>query len=214
MRSVLAATLACTVLMLISSPAEAFGHRRGCADDCAPACAPVCAPAPQIQWVDKVVTCYRPVMREKQLECVVNKVVPREVITPLTRTYMVPETKMVEKTIAVCKLVPREVVKDVAVCVMVPTTCVDPCSGCSYTVCKPTTVIKQVRCCVLDKVIEQKQVTVPVCTYKPVQETVQCKRIVCDVVPEKVVRTVRYCELEAYQTTVKVAVCVAPAPCQ
>ena len=27
----------------------------------------------------------------------------------------------------------------------------------------------------LDKVIEQRQVTVPVCTYKPVQETVQCK---------------------------------------
>ena len=37
MRSVLAAVLACTGLMLISSPAEAFGHRRGCGDDCAPA---------------------------------------------------------------------------------------------------------------------------------------------------------------------------------
>jgi hypothetical protein len=210
MKSLFAAVLATVGLVVASSSASAFGHRRDhcCSDSCAPA--PVCcapAPAPQITWVDKTVTCYRPVMREKQIECVVNRVVPREVVTPLTRTCMVPETRMVEKTITVCKMVPREVVKQVPVCVMVSTPCVDPCTGCTYNVCKPQTVMKEVRCCVMERVAEQRTITVPVCTYKPVTETVQCKRIVCDVIPEKQVRTVRYCEMEAYQKTVKVPVC-------
>src|SRR5689334_10757790 len=102
MRSVVVATLACAALFAFSKLAWAFVHRCGC-DDCAPTCAPACAPAPQIQWVDKVVTCYRPVMKEKQIECTIARAVPREVVTPLTRTYMVAETKMVEKTIAVCR---------------------------------------------------------------------------------------------------------------
>jgi hypothetical protein len=153
-------------------------------------------------------------MREKQIEVTVCRAVPREVVVPITRTIMVPEMKQVERTICVCKLVPREVVRQVPVCVMVPTPCTDPCTGCTVTVCKPQTVLKEVRCCVLERVMEQRQVCVNVCTYRPVCETVQCRRIVCDMVPEKCMRTIRYCEMEAFQTTVKVPVCVAPAPCQ
>jgi hypothetical protein len=120
---------------------------------------------------------------------------------------MVPETRMVERTITVCRAVPRQVVRQVPVCVMVPSTCTDPCTGCCYTVCRPQTVMKEIRCTVFDRVSEQKQVTVPVCCYKPVQKTVQCRRIVCDMVPKRIVRTVCYCEMVAYQTTVRVPVC-------
>src|SRR5438046_253033 len=98
MRSTLLVAVGVMGVALAPTSAQAFGHRGDCG---APACTTSCAPPPQIQWVEKTVTCYRPVMRERQVAVTVNRVVPREVIVPVTRTVMVPETRHVQKTIAV-----------------------------------------------------------------------------------------------------------------
>jgi hypothetical protein len=146
-------------------------------------------------------------MREKQVTCTVNRVIPHQECVPVTRTVMVPEVKCVTKTITVCKLVPRVVEKEVPCTIMVPCTMVDKCTGCEYTTCKPQVVMKKVCGVVLDSIPCQKQVTVPVCTYHPVQQTVTCCRTVCEVRPETVTRTVCYCEMVPYEVCIRVPVC-------
>jgi hypothetical protein len=118
--------------------------------------------------------------------------------------------KLEEKTIMVNKPVCRDVVRDVVCCRMVPVCVTDPCTGCTQTVCKPETYVQKVHTTVTDFVPEPRKVMAEVCTYKKVVETIQCRRLVCTVVPEPVTHTVCYTELVPYPVTVKVPVCV---PC-
>jgi len=223
-------------LMLLTSAAQGFGGRKA---SCAPACD---APAVQVQYVDKVVTCYESKMVEKEIQCVVNKLVPRVVEQTHKCTVMVPEYKdevrtvvcnklvprVVERThkctvmvpeykdevrTVVCdKLVPKTVEKEVTVCRTVRETCTDSCGRC-YTVCKPVTEVQKVTCTVYECVQEQKNVTVRVCSYKPEEKTWTTKCTVYDCVQENVTRKVMTCEMVAVQKTVKVAVCV-PVACK
>jgi hypothetical protein len=201
MKTVLVAAGALVGLVVTAGGVQGFGHKAGCGDCCAPVC------APQIKWVEKKVTCYRTVMREKQVTCTINRFCMRPEMTQVTRTIMVPEMKCVTKTVMICNLVPRTVEREVPCTVMVPYTAVDKCTGCEYTACKPQVVMRKVCCVVLENHPIQKQVTVPVCTYRPVQETVPCCRMVCETRPETVTQTVRYCELVPYQAVVLVPVC-------
>jgi hypothetical protein len=226
MKSALLTVLTVVGMTLASGSAQAFGHRGGCGSSCAPACAPACAPvcAPQVTWVEKTVTCYRPVVREKQVTVQCNRIVTREVVTPVTRTVMVPEMKTEQRTIWVCHLVPKQVEREITCVKYMP--CATPapacggCGGCGAgcgtgcNICQtmvPVTTTQKIVCTIMENQPIEQKITVPVCTYKAVQETVQCRQLVCETVPENVVRTVRYCELEAYQTTVRVPVCT-PAP--
>jgi hypothetical protein len=213
MRGTLAAGLTLLTLTTLAAPADAFGHRRrGCNDGCAPVCAP--PPPPQVQWVEKKVTCYRPEWREREVPCVINRVIPHEEVVPVKRMRMVPEWRDVKQTITVMQPVPREVVQNVTCCRMVPTCVTDPCTGCTRTVCKPETYVQQVKRVVMQCVPRQQEITTRMCSYKPVEETVQCRRIVCEVRKENVTRKERYCVMVPFQTTVKVPVCVNPNPCQ
>jgi hypothetical protein len=223
-------------LMLLTSAAQGFGGRKA---SCAPACD---APAVQVQYVDKVVTCYEPKMVEKEIQCVVNKLVPRVVEQTHKCTVMVPEYKDEIRTVVCNKMVPKTVEKEVTVCRMVRETCTDSCGRC-YTVCKPVTEVRKVTCTVYECQQDKKDVTVRVCTYKPEEKTwttkctvYECQQDKKDVtvrvcsykpeektwttkctvyecVQENVTRKVMTCEMVAVQKTVKVAVCV-PVACK
>src|SRR5262249_39170599 len=198
-------SLITTALFSVSNQAFAFGFRRDC-------CEASCAPAMQIQWVEKKVTCYRPQWQEGEVTCTINRPIPREVVTPVKCGVLVPERTQVKRTMVVCGAVPKEIERDVPVCRMVAECVTDPCTGCTRTVCRPVTTMQRVRCTVMQSVPEQKEITVPVCNWKPVEQTREVRRIVCDWKPETVTRKVSYCTMVPYETTVRVPVCV-PVAC-
>lgn len=199
MKNMLAICITLLVLVALALPIEACG--RSCCS------APCCAPCCEITYVDKVVTCYRPEWRTKDVTCTINKMVPRTVTSIHKCTIMVPEWKSEKRTVTCCKLVPREVEREVTCCRMVSATCKDPCTGCTYTCCKPETYTTKVKCTVWDTVHEKKDVVVQVCHHHAEERTFECKHIVWDCKPETVTRKVSYCQMVPYTTTVKVAVC-------
>lgn len=190
--------------------AAAFGCRHGgCDSGCAtPSC------GTQVTYVDKEITCYRTEWKTRDVQCVVNKMVPKEVTSEYTCTVMVPEWKEEKRNITVCKMVPKVVEREVTCCKMVPVTCTDPCTGCTYTCCKPQTFTQKVQCTVCEMVKENKEITVKVCVCKPEKRTYKCTRIVCECKQETVTCKQCYCVSVPYKTTVKVAVCTPCAtPC-
>lgn len=214
MNKLLAVCMAVGLVGVFATPSQACHGCGGWATAC-------CAPPPcvqyQVSYVDKVVTCYKTELREKEVSCTVMRCIPREVIEQRKICVMVPEMKQEKRTITVCKSVPREIEREVTCTKMVPVTCTDPCTGCCYTVCKPQCYTVKVKQIVCDLVPEQKEIVVNVCSYHPEERTIQCKRCVIDYKPETVVRKVYECIKVPYQTTVKVAVCTPvvcqPAPC-
>jgi hypothetical protein len=196
MKKVLAIALV-TVVLALAGPSARAGH-----GDCA-------APAPcNVQWVEQTVTCYRPEWKARDVTTTVMRAVPRTVVEKVTCTVMVPEWKDVKRTVTVCKYEPKEVVREVTTCRMVPVCVTDPCTGCSYTTCKPEYATRQVKCVVMQPAPEQREVTVRVCTYRPEQRPMEYRRIVCDYKPEQVTYKQWYCEMVAYPAKVMV-----PAPC-
>lgn len=208
MSKLMAVTVAFGLVAVAATPTQA-GH--GCGSGCAPECAP-CVQY-QVTYVDKVVTCYKTEMREREVTCNVLRCIAREVVEERKVCVLVPEVKQEKRTITVCKSVPREVEREVTCCKMVPVACTDPCTGCSYTVCKPQYVTTKVKQIVCDLVPEQREIVVNVCNYRQEERTIQCKRVVIDYKPETVTRKVYDCVKVPYQTTIKVAVCT-PVACQ
>jgi hypothetical protein len=126
---------------------------------------------------------------------------------------LVPEWREEKRVCTVYTSQPREIEREVVCCKWVPTQVTD-CCGCPYTVCKPVQEVQKVKCTIYECVASQKEYMAKVCYCKPVEKTYECRHIVCDCVPEKVKRKVSYCTMEAYQTTVKVAVpCCQTACC-
>jgi hypothetical protein len=197
-------------LAVAASSAEARGLRRGCDASCAPACAP--CPATTVVWQDREVTVNEIQWQEREVTVNVCRLVPREVVEKHTCTIMVPEYTPQKRTITVMTQQARPSVREVCRCVSVPVCVVDPCTGCTRTVCQRQTVREQVPCTVWECVPQQREVTVQVCSYKPVVKNWETKCIVCDrvVTPEK--RREKYCVTVPVKKMVKVAVCV-PAPC-
>src|SRR5262249_58485648 len=100
------ALMAVGVLASVNS-ADARGRRgRNCCNDCCYSCCNTCC-AP-CQYEERVVTCFRPVMREKQVECMVNRLVPREVVTTHTCNVLVPEYSQEKRVCTVNTYQPRE----------------------------------------------------------------------------------------------------------
>src|SRR5262249_34654321 len=119
-------------LLVAANPADARGRWRArrhqqCCDDCCN----TCCYTPCCEYVDKVVTCYRPVWHEKEVECVYNRLVPREVVTKHTCTVLVPEWKEEKRVCTVYTSQPREIEREVVCCKWVPTQVTD-CCGCPY----------------------------------------------------------------------------------
>jgi hypothetical protein len=199
----IASVLTLAGLALVAAPAQAC-HWCHTSFSCARA-AVCCAPAP-VTYVDKVVTCYKPEWKEREIKVVVNKVVKKEVVETVKCTVMEPEYKDVKRIDTVYKRVAHEVEKEVTKCHRVKECCVDECGRC-YTVRYWEPVTTKVKCVVYDRVPEKIERTVKVCTYKPVEKSYDVKRIVCELKPETVVRKEKYCEMVSYQKTIKVPVC-------
>src|SRR4051812_25013177 len=110
MQKLAAVALVLVALAALSAPAQACHHSSCCITEC---CAPTCAPT-TIAWVDKVVTCYRPEWRERDVTCTVMRANYRDVVENHTCTVMVPVFSEQKQKIWVCNMVRKEVVKDVA----------------------------------------------------------------------------------------------------
>jgi hypothetical protein len=123
---------------------------------------------------------------------------------------MVPVWHEERRKITVCKCVPREIEREVCCTRMVPVCVTDPCTGCTYTCCKPETYTQKVHCTVMEQVPEQREIAYKVCTMKPETRTYETHRCVAECHPETVVHKERYCVMVPYQQKIKVAVCT---PC-
>ena len=210
--------LTACLLMMAAAPVQAFGcHRRGgncCESSCCSSCETTACCQPSVTYVDKVVTCYKPEWKERDVTCTVNRMVSKVVVTPVTQNICVPVWTEQKQMQTCYTQVPRQVEKEICCCRRVPVCCTDPCTGCTRRCCQTETFTQKVTCTVYDCVPVQKEVTVKVCSYKTEQRTVECRRVVCECVPETVTRKERYCVMVPYQTTVKVPVPACPAtPC-
>jgi hypothetical protein len=224
MRKLVLASLALAGLVSLSPPVLA-SHHGGCAVDC---CAPVCAPV-SCAYAEQAVTCYRPEWHERQVQETVNRLAQHEVTENVTVTECVPVWTEEKRTCTVYHEVPRDVVSNVVECVpvwaeqkqmvteyhqvphqvthqvtctrMVPTCCVDPCTGCSFTVCRPECYTQNVTATVWECVPSQHEVTVKVCHMT--QQTHQVHSTVYECVPSQQEATVRVCHLEQRTHQVK-----------
>lgn len=155
-------------------------HRRGScggSEACGPApCAPV---APQ--YVEQQVTRYKCVQKERDVQMVINRLVPRE--EKYTYTVMVPVTREVSRTETCYKPVHKQV--EYTCTVMVPVTTqekrtITRCQivqkevDATYTVMVPKTVQQKrtITYCELERRLQE--VTVPVCRTIQVQCQDQC----------------------------------------
>ena len=214
---------------------------------------PVTVYKPRYETVEKEVTCtvyktywkeekrvrYVPVTEwreEKRTRCVlvpVYKEVTYDVKVPVVewkeeqRERVVAYTEWKEEqrecTYTTCKLVPKVVEREVTYCKPTYQECVDPCTGCCYTVCKPTYYTKKVQCTVYEAVPEVHKkvytVKVPYCVYKKEPYTVKVahcsyriekrKAKVCEYQrkTEEYVVKVPYCTTKAVEYVCKVPYC-------
>jgi hypothetical protein len=217
-KSLVAAGLVVLGMASMATPAHAFG-RRGCRDrDCAAPCAPV-----ETQWVEKTITCYKPVWKERDVKVTINHCVPKDVVTKHTATVMVAEWKDEKKKVTVNTWVPKEVEREVVTCHKVPV-CPAPCDSCDdcnrrhrllgrrgceapYQVVQE---VHKVKCTVMECKPVEKEITVKVCSWKPTEKKWETHHTVWENKPETVTRKQKYCEMVAYETKVKVPVCT---PC-
>jgi len=156
--------------------------------------------------VEQTVTCFKPEMRDREVTFTVFRPIPREVQREYKTTVMVPVYRDEKQTRLVPSYVPREVEREVAYCQMVPTTCIDPCTGCPVTVCKPQTVVQKYKMTVYDCVPKSVEVTVRVCSYKSEERTWRTKCFEYDFKEEKITRKQYYCVMVPYQSKVAVPV--------
>jgi len=207
MKKLWATGLAVAVLISVAAPAHAWCCRKSsCYEPC-------CEMA--VTWVEKEVTCWKTVTKEREVKCVVNKMLTKEVETVHKCTVMVPEWKEEKRTCVEYRSVPKVVEKDVTCVRCVPVMVKDSCGNCctSY---KHETYVQKVKYTVCELVAEPKEYMVKVCSWKPEERTYKVKHLVCEWKPETVTCKQVYCEQVPYTTKVKVAVCtpVVPACCK
>src|SRR5438552_4078110 len=96
-------------LALAFNSAQAVGRKR-CNDCCEPAC------EMKTEYVEKTVTCLKPEWKEREVSCVVNRLVTREEVSTHKCTVMVPEFKEEKRKVLCSRLVPKEIEREVTVC--------------------------------------------------------------------------------------------------
>jgi hypothetical protein len=154
---------------------------------------------------------------------------------PYTYKVCVPVTVPEHRTVPYLETIQREITIKVPACKTVQRTCVDPCTGCPYTVTQHVIELqdKKVMVCQLvpktkdvtvnvrriaieeragvykvkERVPQSREVDVQVVSCRPMEKTGVCKRIISETVVDRVnVRQV-YCEMVPYEVTVRVPVC-------
>ena len=199
---------------LLPSTSSASGWlRRGCGGCESAPCAPAAAPAP-VQYETRMVTRYKPVMKERIVEDVVSRMVPRD--EKYTYTCMVPVHSQEKRTVTCYEMVRREV--DQKITVMVPTTVkekrkVIECDRITkqveykYYEMVPRQVKEKVKQTVYDRRVKEVEETVPVCRVVRHQHVDECGRCytTCERVTE--MQKVKHCVVECVPTVREVEVC-------
>jgi hypothetical protein len=171
---------------------------------------PCCPPCYCVQWIDVPVTCQKMEWRFRDVPCEVMKPFFREEKRQCFRDVIIPEWRTEYRDCTSHVMKPRVVTTQVCRTVMVPVTCVDPCTGCPYTTCKPQTVVENQHCTVYDCVPVVTKVPYKVC-YNRVEKQPYTETIIHqDWKKEIVVKKEAYCVPVCYTTTTKVPVYV---PC-
>jgi hypothetical protein len=205
MRKVCVLGLGVGLVMALTGQAEGFGCRDHGSTSCYEPCVQMC-----VTYVDRMVTCYRPEWREEKFTYTVNRIVCKEVVTKQKCTKLVPkyydEKRVCHYTVQVAKPVTYDVCRCRMVCVQM----VDPCTGCCYTCERPEYYTEKVCATVYECQPATREILVKVCRMEPVVYEVDVCRVVRECVPEVREGCRRVCHMVAYQTCVRVPVCV---PC-
>ncbi len=192
-------------LGLAVSPAHAAGLRGRCRD-----CPPPACPQFEIKYVDKVVTCYKPVWKDVEVKVHIPKITCKEVMEKVKVTVCVPRWEDQKITMRYCRPICRETVADVRRCVSEPVAVIHPCTGCPCVTYQLKWITEKVKVCVPDFQWESKEAIIKVCRIDRHDKIVDQKRIIRECSWETKTCMRRVCHQEPYQTTVRVPVCV---PC-
>lgn len=171
--------------------------------------------APNVTWIDQVVTSYRTETRVRTVPCTVQKTVCREEAVVTKYWVNVPTWGEQKRTVWVYKEVPKEVEREVTCLLPLPPACghgpcVDGCTGHHCDICDnrvPATYTQKVKCVQPEAAPEKVEFVEKVCTYKAEERTRVSTRQVVETVPETVLRQETYCVTVPYQVTIKVPVC-------
>src|SRR5207247_8478390 len=120
-------------------------------------------------------------------------------VVTVAAALSVPVQTQEKRTVTTYACVPQEVERSVPVCRMVASECVDPCTGCARTVCRPVTEWQTVKQTVMTRVPQTQEVTVNVCRYQTEQRTVN--QTVSEMVPVTREVTVNVCKYQTEQRT-------------
>jgi hypothetical protein len=154
--------------------------------------------------VQKTITCYRPEIRCREVQCTVMKKVCREEIEMKKCLIPIPYTEMQKRAVYVYREVPEEVEREIYVAVDCPT-CETGCGHC----CKPNpanckTTIKCVECKPRPVKVE---ITEPVCKVRTEEKLVPSKKLVVDEVAETITKKEFYSVMVPFEVKVTVPVC-------
>ncbi len=166
---------------------------------------PTCCP-PCVTWVSCAMTCYRAEVKTRDVQFTVTQLVPRTEVVQRKCVVMVPQWHDEVRTCTVPVMQQRTLTHDRVVMGTVPVTVQDPCTGCTYTVCKPVATLQQYTTCFMVPVPMPQNYTVKVCTMVPVERTYEERRTVCDTVSVPMVRKECYTVLVPYTVTRQVPV--------
>jgi hypothetical protein len=201
-------------LIAIFGGAAAQAEETPCEKHACPAApAPCPPPPPQITWVEKTITMYRPELKSHDVKDTVDQLYLRP--APCTEKYLVPELVPIPQTKKVCipKLVPHQVVREVCYTRTVAETVID-CNGCARTLLKTVPDVKKVVQTIFD--VEMIDQEVPITTYgmKVEEKERAVATLIGEIRPMDIIRRSYSLELVPYQVKVKVPVCVeTPQTC-
>jgi hypothetical protein len=166
-----------------------------------------CPPPPCVTWVEKTVTCYKPTWQEREVTQTIMKPVHRTEMVKRSCTVMVPVWSERLESCLVPTFVPRQIEREVVCTRLVPVCISDPCTGCTYTTCKPETYTRRELYTVMDCVPVRKDITVKVCNFKPETKTFEVPHVRTEWQPQTVTYKERFCALVPVEMKVTVLEC-------
>lgn len=149
-------------------------------------------PPPACNYVESCKTTYQLHWLEREVPCVVNKPVLKEVTRPCFKPSYEIEWNQAVVTKTELVLKPREVIKEVTICTQVPKVVKDPCTGCSTVIFEPVTETKQVKEITYCLDTQEKTVGIRTPFLKPVEIPTVIKSLVLEYETEAVVRKERF----------------------
>ncbi len=177
-----------------------------------PRSGPEALPAPECDIHESCQSTYELHWLERTVPRTVTTMVPREVVTPDTKTIFEVEYNKEQRSRTVMVLKPCETIKEVTRCTQKPKVVTDPCTGCPTVVFEPVTETKQVKEITYELVPEEKVVVVETACLKPVEKAIARKTMVLECTTETVMKKERFGVLVPVEIKERKPAC-RPTPC-